>query len=290
MIRNRGSLRRGRRLMIYPSGKCWNKSNQCIQPVKDVVTQRNSTLVSLINNAPFLFFVLSLTIKHKQIMGYTTDFKGQLELSRTATTTERTYINAFSKTRRMGRLPDVLMEHYKGQYGLPAPLETLLTPTQLKHAKALKKDGILLDISTIPDNRTAAQIYGEEGEFFAHPKGEDRIGVIDYNRPPKQISSTDFLRDWKTNQKLKVEGKCQPGLWCNWIITPDGKYLEWNGAEKFHDYVEWLQYLITNFFQPWGIKLNGQIKWSGDDTSDVGIIMVKNNTIKTKQGKIVYQD
>lgn len=223
-------------------------------------------------------------------MGYDTDFSGRLELSRTATTTELNYIFAFSDTRRMARNPDVLMKHYKGQYGLPAPLETLLTPTQLKHAKALKKDGILLDMSTIPDNRTPAEIYGEHGEYFAHPQGEDRIGVIDYNQPPGQISSPDFRKAYNINQKLKAEGKCQPGLWCNWIITPDGKFLEWNGNEKFYDYIEWLQYLITHFFQPWGIKLNGQIKWSGEESSDVGLIIAKNNKITAKKGKIIYQD
>jgi len=223
-------------------------------------------------------------------MGYTTEFSGKLNLSRPATVDERIYINSFSETRRMGRYPEVLMKHFNGKYGLPVPLEQRLTPTQLKHAKALKKDGILLDISTIPDNRTAAQIYGEQGQFFAHPKGEDRIGVIDYNRPPGQISTTDFFKDWHTNEKLKKEGNCQPGLWCSWIISPDRNYLEWNGAEKFYDYVEWLQYLITNFFQPWGIKLNGQIKWSGEDHTDVGIITVKNNIVTTKKGKIVYSD
>lgn len=223
-------------------------------------------------------------------MGYTTNFNGKLNLSRMATKAEFDYINAFSTTRRMHRNPETLYQKFKGQFGLIPDIKQLLTPTQLKHANALNKTGIQLDMSTVPDNRTAIEIYGDQGQFFAHPKGEDRIGVVDYNKPPGQISTIDWLRSWKTNQKLKKDGKCQPGLWCKWCITPDCKYLEWDGSEKFYDYVEWLQYLITNFFQPWGIKLNGQIKWSGEDTSDVGIIIVKNNKVTTKKGKIVYQD
>lgn len=31
-----------------------------------------------------------------------------------------------------------------------------------------------------------------------------------------------------------------PGIWCQWIINSNNK-LEWNGAEKFYYYVEWLR-------------------------------------------------
>lgn len=223
-------------------------------------------------------------------MGYTTEFSGKLNLSRNATVDESMYINSFSYTRRMSRNPDVLYRIFNGKYGRIAQLEQQLTPTLYKHAKALNKAGIKLDMSTVPDNRTAIEIYGEQGQYFAHPTGEDNTGVIDYNQPPGQITLADYHKELDANKKLIAEGKCQPSLWCNWTLTADSKHLHWNGQEKFYYFIEWLQYLITNFFQPWGIKLNGQIKWSGEDHTDVGIITVKNNIVTTKKGKIVYQD
>lgn len=201
-------------------------------------------------------------------MGYTTDFSGSLLLSRPATTDEKQFINAFSHTRRMGRNVDVLMKEYKGQYGLPKPpIEKIIDPALIKHIKALSKAGIKIDISTISDNRTAEQIYGATGEYYAHPKGDDGVGILDYNTPPGH----------------------QPGLWCNWELDDTGTELKWNGAEKFYNYIEWLEYLIQHFFTPWNIKLNGKIKWNGEDSDDVGLITVKNNKVTYKEGTIVYK-
>lgn len=52
--------------------------------------------------------------------------------------------------------------------------------------------------------------------------------IIDYNRPHSS----------------------QPGLWCNWVPTPDGTALVWDGMEKFYDSVEWMIYLINYFLRP----------------------------------------
>ena len=49
--------------------------------------------------------------------------------------------------------------------------------------------------------------------------------VIDYNKPPKT----------------------QPGLWCKWMPTEDGKALKWNGYERFYAPREWLDYVIAHF-------------------------------------------
>jgi hypothetical protein len=81
-------------------------------------------------------------------MGYTTDFSGQLSLSRPATQKEIDYINLLCSTRRMKRDVEKLKELYKGEHGL---------------------DGD----------------YGVEGEFFAKDDGEygqkNDGTVIDYN-------------------------------------------------------------------------------------------------------------
>ena len=74
-----------------------------------------------------------------------------------------------------------------------------------------------------------------------------------------------------------------PGIWCQWIINIDKK-LEWNGAEKFYNYIEWLEYLIKNIFAPRGYKLDGRIRFQGERFLDIGIIYVKDNSVRKIYG------
>lgn len=186
-------------------------------------------------------------------MGYTTDFDGSLKLSRPATEQERDYINLISATRRMKRDVNKLMKMYEGKHGYPFAKE-----------------------------QTPEAIYGRYGEFFAYDEaGYDEYSdesVIDHNLAPGEIY---FLSGSKN-------GNGQPGLWCQWVITNDGKNLEHDGGEKFYNYIEWLQYLIKYFFEPWGIKLNGEITWEGEESSDIGKIVVANNMVTIKHGRKVY--
>lgn len=193
-------------------------------------------------------------------MGYTTDFEGSLRLSRPATTEERDYINLISGTRRMKRDVKILFALYKGKHGNPFA-------------------------------KTEKELYGREGEYFAKDDGcsgqNHDASIIDNNTPPGQLDydSLPFEQRWTANEKLMKEGKCQPGLWCQWIISEDGTQLEWDGGEKFYNYIEWLEYYISHFFKKWGIKLNGEIEWQGEDHSDKGIIVVRNNKVRTVSTK-----
>lgn len=110
-----------------------------------------------------------------------------------------------------------------------------------------------------------SDVYGIEGEFYVGGKGfmgQDRDeSIMDYNTPPAT----------------------QPSLWAQWIINEDGE-LEWDGGEKFYSYIEWLKYYIDNFFEPWGVVANGEIKWQGEGTGDIGLIVVKNNLVSVFEG------
>jgi hypothetical protein len=112
--------------------------------------------------------------------------------------------------------------------------------------------------------------YGKEGEFYVDGTGwagqDHDKNVINYNRPPGT----------------------QPGLWCQWIPTDDGCELVWDGGEKFYNYVEWLDYLIDKILAPRGYTLNGECQWFGEERDDVGVIIVKNNKVTTKVGKLTY--
>jgi len=203
-------------------------------------------------------------------MGYSTNFTGDLSLSRPATDVEKNYINTFSGTRRMKRDVNKLMELFKGKHGHPTP----------------KSDK--------PED-----IYGNDGEYFAMDDGQSGqnhdSSILDYNTPPGHLldRSIDWQQVWAENQSRIHDGKCQPGLWCQWIIEEQivgEQVLAWDGGEKFYYYVEWLKYLINHFFEPWGIKLNGEIEWEGEDSSDRGRIIVTDNKVKVQIGKIVYED
>lgn len=79
----------------------------------------------------------------------------------------------------------------------------------------------------------------------------------------------------------------QPSLWCQWIVTEDDT-LEWDGGEKFYEYVEWLEYLISNFFEPLGYILNGKVNFQGEDIDDFGIIQVKENSVDVFYGERIF--
>ena len=197
-------------------------------------------------------------------MGYTTDFSGRLNLTPAATAKQVQYINEFSATRRMARDVNKLMKLYNGEFGRPMPFK--LTDEQKSHVLALEAEGLSVSVvSKKPIN--AIEVYGIQGEFLANERSENDGSVINQNQEPST----------------------QPGLWCQWVLTKDGEHLEWDGGEKFYNYIEWLQYMIKNFFEPWGIKLNGEITWVGEDSSDRGKIKVTDNKVEVFEGRTTYK-
>jgi len=72
-----------------------------------------------------------------------------------------------------------------------------------------------------------------------------------------------------------------PGYYCQWVASEDGTELEWDGNEKFYNYIEWLQYMIDRFFKPWGVVVSGSVDWDGEASGDTGTILVKDNEIST---------
>lgn len=77
--------------------------------------------------------------------------------------------------------------------------------------------------------------------------------------------------------------KVGPGGYCQWEPTEDGLHLQWDGIEKFYNYVEWLEYTIKNVLAPKGYVLSGSVDWQGEETGDVGTITVKGNVVSSKE-------
>lgn len=79
-----------------------------------------------------------------------------------------------------------------------------------------------------------------------------------------------------------------PSLYCRWPPTLEGDALAWGNGDNFTHYIEWLEYLLVNFFTPWGYTLNGTVEWDGEESCDMGKIIVTNNNLKALQARIEY--
>ena len=212
--------------------------------------------------------VVYLWNKTKNIMGYTTDFKGDFYLSNELSQEQFDYLVKLNETRRMKRDVNQLQTLFEGKHGYPG------------------RTG------------TPEEVYGKDGEYFVGGSGhggQDRDdSIIDYNTPPGQVPISyggSFIESVNENGRRIRHGECQPGLWCGWIVENeiDGQVLRWDGGEKFYYYIEWLGYLIKHFFEPWGIKLDGEVYWNGEESEDMGKIVVRNNEIEVYEGSIVYE-
>lgn len=135
---------------------------------------------------------------------------------------------------------------------------------QFAQTRRMKRDAAKAELLSDPVRIAAGLPIGPEGAYFVGAKGDfgqaDDNSVVNNNRSPAG----------------------QPGLWCQWVPSDDGSALEWDGGEKFYDYVLWMKYIIEHFIKPWGIIANGEIEWRGEEWDDTGTIVVKDNLVTTK--------
>lgn len=102
---------------------------------------------------------------------------------------------------------------------------------------------------------------GSYGEYFIGGNMYRDMSIIDNNKPAPGV----------------------PELWCQWVINKEGK-LVWDQGEKFYEYIPWLKYLISRFFEPNGYVLNGKMEFQGEDDDDFGVIIVTDNVVEVKYG------
>jgi hypothetical protein len=154
---------------------------------------------------------------------------------------------------------------FTGKFNLDKPLapEHFSYLRKFNDTRRMKRSEVVAARLQDPVRVATGLPVGEEGEFFVGAggmAGQDRDeSVVDYNRPPKT----------------------QPGLWCGWTVNDHANAIIWDGAEKFYNYVEWLKYIVEKFLKPWGYVLYGNMRWQGEDMSDTGYIVVKDNEVST---------
>ena len=142
----------------------------------------------------------------------------------------------------------------------------------------IKRDPVvlqaLIESGYFGDKRHHEQVglpLGPEGGYFVDGQGlrgqAIDESVIDSNSPPAG----------------------QPDVWCHWMPVSDDEIGVWEECEFFPNFDEWLEYIITHFLAPWGYVLNGEVYWSGQEPSDLGLLEVKDNVLTVKTGRIVYE-
>jgi hypothetical protein len=105
--------------------------------------------------------------------------------------------------------------------------------------------------------------------------------------PPLTAEHVKHLQDFNADRHCEPE---MPSFYCQWVPAEDGTAIEWDGGEKFYNYIEWLAYLVKNFFQSKGYTLSGTVSWQGEDSDDFGLIEVNDNKIVTREGIKSYGD
>jgi hypothetical protein len=70
-----------------------------------------------------------------------------------------------------------------------------------------------------------------------------------------------------------------PDAYLQWELSDDGSRLEWDGNEKFYHYVDWLTWLIAEWFRPRGYTLSGSVKYQGDDVGDMGELSIADGIV-----------
>lgn len=144
------------------------------------------------------------------------------------------------------------------------------------------------EIKYLKEFANSRRMDRENGPYYvwgteSFGQGHD-ADVKDYNSPPKG----------------------QPGLWCQWVPTDDGQYLEWDGNEKFYSSSQWMIYIIQHFLTPDAVayrlihsdnpldhvtlpeifhsftfdhNVNGTIEAQGEDEDDHWELVVKDNVV-----------
>ena len=150
---------------------------------------------------------------------------------------------------------------FEGSFTFNKPLNTDQIAYLKKFSKTrrMKRNPNLIKTKANSLREKVGLPLGEDAEFYISGKGpfgqNPTKDVVNKNIPPSN----------------------QPGFWCQWEPSDDGSELKWDEGEKFYNYTKWLIYMLEKFFIPWGYVLNGEVKYEGERSNNIGVIIINNN-------------
>lgn len=74
-----------------------------------------------------------------------------------------------------------------------------------------------------------------------------------------------------------------PGSYMQWVPTESLDAIVYDGNEKFYNYAEWLQWLLTHL-ESLGIQAHGEIVWQGESVGDTGVLRVTHGVLRVIKG------
>jgi len=124
--------------------------------------------------------------------------------------------------------------------------------------RRMKRDAELAKALPDPLREAVWLDIGEEGGYYVGGSTDDE-SILKHSIPPIE----------------------QPSINCKWEPSISGKSIVWAG-NKFFGYIEWLEYLIEHFIEPWGREINGMIEIKNEADDVLGYIKVIKNKVEVK--------
>lgn len=157
------------------------------------------------------------------------------------------------------------------KFDVPLTHEQIAYIQKFTSTRRVKRDEIKAAKLDDPLRQAIFLPIGIDGEYYVGTEEDCEESrdesVTDYDCPPSS----------------------QPEVFCMWVISNDGSKLELNGSVDVSGFVEWLWYMIDNFFNLWQKTLTGTITWDAENTDDSGYMQVINNDVDVAYNKnLIY--
>ena len=200
-------------------------------------------------------------------MGYSTIFKGSLQINPPLAPNHLAYLKQFVDTRRQSWKETELE-------GRPDPLRVAV-------GLPLGPRGCFY--VGLP------RVHGS-ASFFSIDQ-VDRSLLLDGNTPPGQMTYAErqAVADenwWMIRAVAGMENFMQPALNCDVMFNEEGTEMSLpDYMQKTYGYVAWIRYLIHHFLNPWGYTVSGAISWLGEDEDDYGAFAIYDNAVLVTKRK-----
>ncbi|GAQ88063.1 hypothetical protein KFL_003970100 [Klebsormidium nitens] len=172
-----------------------------------------------------------------------------------------------------------------------------LTPQQFQYLMLFcniprfKRNVELLKSHSDPLREAVGLPLGEEGEYFVSSQEYEGLSE-ELKEAVRNFSNKLNGVRWYNGAGISVECETPAGVpdlyWCHWRPSTTYRGIKWIGyfgkSITFFHATEWMQWISKNILQKWGLRLEGEIWYQGENRSLTG------RFVATTTGKITKQD
>ena len=107
-------------------------------------------------------------------------------------------------------------------------------------------------------------------------------GAFNLSRPLTIAEAKELMDIYEEGDATLVQETFGVKTYLQWVPTETLDAIVWDGEEKFYDYEELLLALLA-WLGDRGIRVNGRVFWSGEDTTDTGELIVENSVLRSSR-------